>query len=252
MGITYVVIKKVLKCTGVLSEYRKGFRDATGSYWACWANEGEHTSPHRLGRPSSWKARRRRLPEDGIKVSLPSPRFGDASSIIGGLVEEAGEQLEGADSSVRFLGAAMSSNPPSKHQVRLAGRGGIGYAPTSPAGARNGGLSLRATSPPPPTVSIRLRRWLGFYQAAARRRGGAEGVLGRRDRRRTQRFTRASGRLAELRLDGEEGLKEFLAVGTEEDAAVYASKWPAGGDEVTFDAPPTDEEVHAAVASIQQ
>ena len=33
------------------------------------------------------KARRRRLPEDGIKVSPPSPRSGDASSIIGGRVE---------------------------------------------------------------------------------------------------------------------------------------------------------------------
>ena len=33
------------------------------------------------------KARRRRLPEDGIKVSPPRPRSGDASSIIGGCVE---------------------------------------------------------------------------------------------------------------------------------------------------------------------
>ena len=33
------------------------------------------------------KARRRRLPEDGIKVSPPSPRSGDASSIVGGRVE---------------------------------------------------------------------------------------------------------------------------------------------------------------------
>ena len=33
------------------------------------------------------KARRRRLPEDGIKVSPPSPRFGGASSIVGGRVE---------------------------------------------------------------------------------------------------------------------------------------------------------------------
>ena len=32
------------------------------------------------------KARQRRLLEDGIKVSPPSPRSGDASSIIGGLV----------------------------------------------------------------------------------------------------------------------------------------------------------------------
>ena len=33
------------------------------------------------------KTRRRRLPEDGIKVSPPSPRFGDVSSIVGGCVE---------------------------------------------------------------------------------------------------------------------------------------------------------------------
>ena len=33
------------------------------------------------------KARRRRLPEDGIKVSPPSPRSGGTSSIVGGLVE---------------------------------------------------------------------------------------------------------------------------------------------------------------------
>ena len=33
------------------------------------------------------KTRRRRLPEDGIKVSPPSPRSGDASSIVGGRVE---------------------------------------------------------------------------------------------------------------------------------------------------------------------
>ena len=33
------------------------------------------------------KVRRRRLPEDGIKVSPPSPRSGDAFSIIGGRVE---------------------------------------------------------------------------------------------------------------------------------------------------------------------
>ena len=33
------------------------------------------------------KTRRRRLPEDGIKVSPPSPRSGDASSIVGGCVE---------------------------------------------------------------------------------------------------------------------------------------------------------------------
>ena len=33
------------------------------------------------------KARRRQLPEDGINVSPPSPRSGDASSIIGGRVE---------------------------------------------------------------------------------------------------------------------------------------------------------------------
>lgn len=130
----------------------------------------------------------------------------------------------GADSSVRFLGASMSSNQPSKHQVRLAGRGGIGHAPTSPTGGRKGGLSLRATSPPPPTVSIAsVAAWDSIR----------------------------------LRLDGEEGLKEFLAAGdkaagVEEEAAVYASEWPAGGEEVTFDAPPTDEEVHAAVASIQQ
>ena len=33
------------------------------------------------------KARRRRLPEDGIKVSPPSPRSGGASSIVGGHVK---------------------------------------------------------------------------------------------------------------------------------------------------------------------
>ena len=33
------------------------------------------------------KARRRRLPEDGIKVSPPSPRSGGAPSIVGGRVE---------------------------------------------------------------------------------------------------------------------------------------------------------------------
>ena len=33
------------------------------------------------------KARRRRLPEDGIKVSPPSPRSSGASSIVGGRVE---------------------------------------------------------------------------------------------------------------------------------------------------------------------
>ncbi len=33
------------------------------------------------------KARRRRLPEDGIKVSPPSPHSGGASSIVGGRVE---------------------------------------------------------------------------------------------------------------------------------------------------------------------
>ena len=33
------------------------------------------------------KARRRRLPEDGIKVSPPSPRSGGASSIVGGRVK---------------------------------------------------------------------------------------------------------------------------------------------------------------------
>ena len=33
------------------------------------------------------KARRRRLPEDGIKVSPPSPRSGGASSTVGGRVE---------------------------------------------------------------------------------------------------------------------------------------------------------------------
>ena len=33
------------------------------------------------------KTRRRRLPEDGIKVSPPSPRSGGASSIVGGRVE---------------------------------------------------------------------------------------------------------------------------------------------------------------------
>ena len=33
------------------------------------------------------KTRRRRLPEDGIKVSPPSPRSDDASSIVGGCVE---------------------------------------------------------------------------------------------------------------------------------------------------------------------
>ena len=33
------------------------------------------------------KTRRRRLPEDGIKVSPPSPHFGGASSTVGGRVE---------------------------------------------------------------------------------------------------------------------------------------------------------------------
>ena len=33
------------------------------------------------------KTRWRRLPEDGIKVSPPSPRSGGASSIVGGRVE---------------------------------------------------------------------------------------------------------------------------------------------------------------------
>ena len=33
------------------------------------------------------KTRRRRLPEDGIKASPPSPRFGDASCIVGGCVD---------------------------------------------------------------------------------------------------------------------------------------------------------------------
>ena len=33
------------------------------------------------------KVRRRRLREDGIKVSPPSPRLGDASRIVGGRVE---------------------------------------------------------------------------------------------------------------------------------------------------------------------
>ena len=134
----------------------------------------------------------------------------------------------GADSSVRFLGAAMSSNPPTKHQVRVTTRGfgGIARAPTSPtgrSGARTGGLTLRATSPPPPTFSI----------------ASAAGWDSRK-----------------LRLQGEEDVKEVVVVGDKavgtEDAAVEASDRAADVYGVVFDAPPTDDEVHAAVASIQQ
>ena len=39
------------------------------------------------------KTRRWRLPEDGIKVSSPSPRSGDASSIVGGRVEVCFRQI---------------------------------------------------------------------------------------------------------------------------------------------------------------
>lgn len=127
----------------------------------------------------------------------------------------------GADSSVRFLGTAMSSNLPSRHQVRLATR-----APTSPtgrSGVRTGGMTLRATSPPSPTISI----------------ASAAGWDSRK-----------------LRLEGEEELKEVVVVGEKavgaEDAAVDASERAADVYGVVFDAPPTDEEVHAAVASIQQ
>ena len=124
----------------------------------------------------------------------------------------------GADSSVRFLGAAMSSNPPTKHQVRVTTRAPA--SPTGRSGARNGGLTLRATSPPPPTFSI-------AYAAGWDSR--------------------------KLRLQGEEDVKEVVVVGDKavgtEDAAVDKAADVYG---VVFDAPPTDEEVHAAVASIQQ
>ncbi|KAM0925695.1 hypothetical protein ACQ4PT_004025 [Festuca glaucescens] len=125
----------------------------------------------------------------------------------------------GADSSVRFLGAAMSSNLPSKHQVRLATRA----APTSStgrSGARTGGMTLRATSPPPPTISI----------------ASAAGWDSRK-----------------LRLDGDEELKEVVVVvGDKAVEAGDASERAADTYGVVFDAPPTDDEVHAAVASIQQ
>uniref|UniRef100_A0ACD5UDC5 Uncharacterized protein n=1 Tax=Avena sativa TaxID=4498 RepID=A0ACD5UDC5_AVESA len=128
----------------------------------------------------------------------------------------------GADSSVRFLGAAMSSsNPPCKHQVRL---GVATRGPTSPTGGRSGvrtgGLTLRATSPPPPTISI----------------ASAAGWDSRK-----------------LRLEGEEELKEVVVVGEKSVRAEdNASERAADAYGVVFDAPPTDEEVHAAVASIQQ
>ncbi|KAM0844434.1 hypothetical protein ACQ4PT_057070 [Festuca glaucescens] len=125
----------------------------------------------------------------------------------------------GADSSVRFLGAAMSSNLPSKHQVRLATRA----APTSStgrSGARTGAMTLRATSPPPPTISI----------------ASAAGWDSRK-----------------LRLDGDEELKEVVVVvGDKAVEAGDASERAADTYGVVFDAPPTDDEVHAAVASIQQ
>ncbi|CAM0903479.1 unnamed protein product [Alopecurus aequalis] len=136
---------------------------------------------------------------------------------------------KGADSSGSFLGAgAMSSNLPSKHQVRVTSRGisGLARGPTSPtgrSGARTGGLTLRSTSPPPPTFSI----------ASA-----------------------ASWDSRKLRLRGEEDVKEVVVVGDKaagaEDAAVEASERAADVYGVVFDAPPTDDEVHAAVASIQQ
>jgi hypothetical protein len=125
----------------------------------------------------------------------------------------------GTDSSVRFLGAAMSSSSlPGKHQVRLA------TSPTAGrSGVRTGGMTLRATSPPPPTISI----------------ASAAGWDSRR-----------------LRVDGGEEVKEVVVVGEKaagaEDAAVDASERAADVYGVVFDAPPTDEEVHAAVASIQQ
>ncbi|XP_051218538.1 uncharacterized protein [Lolium perenne] len=117
----------------------------------------------------------------------------------------------GADSSVRFLGAAMSSNLPSKHHVRLA------TSSTGRSGARTGGMTLRATSPPPLTISI----------------ASAAGWDSRK-----------------LRLEGgDEELKEVVVVG---DKAGDASERAADTYGVVFDAPPTDDEVHAAVASIQQ
>jgi hypothetical protein len=107
-----------------------------------------------------------------------------------------------------------SSGLPGKHQVRLA------TSPTAGrSGVRTGGMALRATSPPPPTISI----------------ASAAGWDSRR-----------------LRVDGGE---EVVVVGEKaaaEDAAVDASERAADVYGVVFDAPPTDEEVHAAVASIQQ
>jgi hypothetical protein len=52
------------------------------------------------------KARRWRLPEDGINVSLPSPHSGGASSIVGGRVEVSPADL----SSVDLLGSGYCSS----------------------------------------------------------------------------------------------------------------------------------------------
>lgn len=122
----------------------------------------------------------------------------------------------GADSSVRF---AMSSNlPPSKQQVRLGSRavgGGTNSRSTGRSFGRTGGLTLRATSPPPPTISI----------------ASAAGWDSRK-----------------LRVEGE----EVVVVEEKAVEAGDATERAADAYGVAFDAPPTDDEVHAAVASIQQ
>ena len=106
--------------------------------------------------------------------------------------------------------------------VRLASSSAA--APVFPSSAvacrsvsRGGGLPLRATSPPPP-YSIR---------------GSASSWDSR-----------------SLRSDGEEDWEEVVAAGAR--AAPGSRGEPTEEQGVVFGAPPTEDEVHAAVASIKQ
>lgn len=117
------------------------------------------------------------------------------------------------------------SNPPAKHHIRLTSRAagsplcsGIALTPASPtgrSGARTGGISLRATSPPPPSSTISIASAASWDS---------------------------------LRLDGEENWEEVVAAGDE----TLGAEGAADVYGVVLDDPPTDDEVRAAVASIQQ
>ncbi|KAF0894092.1 hypothetical protein E2562_033968 [Oryza meyeriana var. granulata] len=139
----------------------------------------------------------------------------------------------GGETSARVhQGAAAISNPPGKHLVRLAGRavgssslrGGAALSPAVSSGrpgTRAGGRTLRAASPPPPCSIASVGCWES----------------------------------RSLRLDGDEDWEEVIALGDDAlgaDAAAFDAVREAADEHGVFGAPPTDQEVRAAVASIQQ